>query len=99
MKTIPPSACADETVDGEAKTCFFCTAFASAGSSGARPMSLQQVDEQNSLWVLSAALQLRFTSKVRPTPSSSSCTGRRLSPALKAKIEELWEPTIKTIPA
>jgi hypothetical protein len=38
----------------EAETCFFCTGVISDGSTGTRPMSVQEVDEQGNLWFLSA---------------------------------------------
>lgn len=38
----------------KAQTCFFCTATASGESSGARPMSVQKVDDEGNLWFLSA---------------------------------------------
>ena len=44
---------AKELID-KAQTCFFCTTGSSAGSSGARPMSVQEVDEAGQLWFLSA---------------------------------------------
>src|SRR5688572_6036436 len=38
----------------EGHSCFFCTNIRSVTSSGARPMSVLQVDEKGSLWFLSA---------------------------------------------
>ena len=38
----------------KAETCFFCTAATIPGSTGARPMSVQQVDDSGNLWFLSA---------------------------------------------
>ena len=38
----------------KAGTCFFCTGATSSGSTGTRPMSVQEVDEQGNLWFLSA---------------------------------------------
>jgi general stress protein 26 len=66
---------AKELID-KAQTCFFCTTGSSAGSSGARPMSVQEVDEAGQLWFLSAddshkirnwsvIRTLRFISKAR----------------------------------
>ena len=40
-----------EIVD-KAKTCFFCTAATTEGSSGARPMSVQEVDDDHLLGIL-----------------------------------------------
>lgn len=36
------------------RSCFFCTATAVDGSTGARPMSVQDVDAEGNLWFLSA---------------------------------------------
>ncbi len=36
-------------------TCFFCTGMSSGPSSGARPMSVQEVDDEGNLWFLSAS--------------------------------------------
>jgi len=35
--------------------CFFCTAVSAGGSAGARPMSVQRVDKDGTLWFLSAS--------------------------------------------
>src|SRR5688572_17888292 len=40
---------------GKAKSCFFCTSAATGDSGGSRPMSVQQVDDEGSLWFLSAS--------------------------------------------
>lgn len=37
------------------QTCFFCTHTAHGPSSGVRPMSVQEVDEEGNIWFLSAA--------------------------------------------
>jgi general stress protein 26 len=44
---------AKELID-KAQTCFFCTAESVAGSGGARPMSVQEVDDAGQLWFLTA---------------------------------------------
>ena len=38
----------------KAQTCFFCTKVVTRGSSGARPMNVRKVDDNGSLWFLSA---------------------------------------------
>ena len=90
-----------------AETCFFCTAFATSGSSGARPMSVQQVDEQGNLWFLSAD-DSHKNAELEGDPSvhlffqgskhSDFLTlgGRASISRDKAKIEELWEPIVRT---
>src|ERR1044072_1525922 len=95
-----------ELVDN-AETCFFCTGNRTAGSTGARPMSVQQVDEAGTLWFLSAD----DSHKNEELASNPSVTlyfqGSAHSDFLvlhgdatvsrdKAKIDELWEPVIKT---
>ncbi len=91
----------------KAETCFFCTATTSAGSSGARPMSVQQVDDAGNLWFLSAddshknqelatdsAVQLFFQGSAHSdflTLSGNASISRD-----REKIKELWEPIVKT---
>lgn len=92
---------------GKAKTCFFCTAFPAGESNGARPMSVQQVDDDGNLWFLSADdshKNLEVTSDPRVTlyfqgsPHSDflQLIGTATVSRDKAKIKELWEPVIKT---
>jgi general stress protein 26 len=95
-----------ELVD-KAQTCFFCTGKRTPGSSGARPMSVQQVDETGNLWFLSAV----DSHKNEELSSNPSVTlyfqGSAHSDFLvlhgeasvsrdQGKIDELWEPVIKT---
>ena len=90
----------------KAETCFFCTS-ASSGSGGARPMSVQQVDDAGSLWFLSAddshknreiardpAVKLYFQGSAHS--DFLMLHGRADISRDKAKIKELWEPIIKT---
>jgi general stress protein 26 len=91
----------------EAKTCFFCTKIMTGQAVPTRPMSVLQVDEQGTLWFLSAkdsqknqelaedpAVQLLFQG------SSHSdflmLYGRAAVSSDKRKIKELWEPLLKT---
>ncbi len=89
-----------------AQTCFFCTG-ASTGSGGARPMSVQQVDDAGNLWFLSAddsrknreiardpAVKLYFQGSAHS--DFLTLHGRASISRDKAKIKELWEPIIKT---
>lgn len=91
----------------KAQTCFFCTAVTSSGSSGARPMSVQQVDEEGNLWFLSAddshkndelardpSVQLYFQGSAHSDFLMLSGTASITRD--KAKIKELWEPIVKT---
>ena len=95
-----------ELVD-KAETCFFCTAFPTTGSSGARPMSVQQVDDEGNLWFLSANDSHKNTEIARDPSVHLYFQGSAHSDFLvlngtasisrdKAKIKELWEPVIKT---
>ncbi len=92
---------------GKAQTCFFCTAAAMEGSTGARPMSVQQVDDAGHLWFLSAddshkneelardgAVRLFFQGSAHS--DFLMLTGKATVSRDKGKIEELWEPIIKT---
>ena len=90
-----------------AHTCFFCTSVTAGKSSGARPMSVQQVDDEGNLWFLSAKdsyhnaeIALDPTVNLYFQGSAFSdylhLTGRATISTDKAKIKELWEPIIKT---
>ena len=89
------------------QNCFFVTAVASGQSGGARPMNVRQVDEAGNLWFLSShdshkneELQQNPTVDLYFQGSTHSdfvhLTGRATISRDKAKIKELWEPTIKT---
>ena len=91
----------------EAQTCFFCTAASAAGSSGARPMSVQRVDEDGNLWFLSAKdshknLELALDSSVDLYFQGSAHSdflhlkGTATISTDREKIAELWEPVIGT---
>ena len=87
-------------------SCFFCTAV-SRGTGGARPMTVQKVDDAGNLWFLSAAdshtnLELAENSAVRLFFQASehsgflTLTGTATASRDKRKIGELWEPVLKT---
>ena len=95
-----------EIVD-KAKTCFFCTAATTEGSSGARPMSVQEVDDQGNFWFLSASgthkdQELHLDPNVRLYFQGSAhsdfleINGIATASRDQAKIKELWEPIMKT---
>ncbi len=92
---------------GKAQTCFFCTNVATGESSGARPMSVQQMDDQGNLWFLSAddsyknqelaadsSVQLYFQGSAHS--DFLMLKGRAIISRDKTKIKELWEPIVKT---
>ncbi len=91
----------------KAKTCFFCTEPATGDSSGARPMSVQKVDEAGHLWFLSADdshknEEIKIDPHVRlffqgsPHSDFLMLRGTATTSRDKEKIKELWEPIIKT---
>jgi len=91
----------------KANTCFFCTNIKSGQSFATRPMSVQKIDDSGNLWFLSAS----DSHKNKEIGDDSSVQllfqGSHFSDFLnlygtarisrdKSKIEELWEPLIKT---
>jgi general stress protein 26 len=90
----------------KAETCFFCTS-APNGGVDARPMSVQQVDEQGNLWFLSADdshknQELKENPQVRlffqgsPHSEFLHLEGHATVSRDKAKIKELWKFVLKT---
>jgi general stress protein 26 len=91
----------------KAGSCFFSTGTKAAGSSGARPMSVQQIDDAGNLWFLSADDSHKNEELARDSSVTLYFQGSAHSDFLilhgaasisrdKTKIEELWEPVIKT---
>ncbi len=92
---------------GKAQNCFFCTTPLFGERGGARPMNVRQVDDAGSLWFLSAvdshqnrelAADPSVTLYFQGSPHSDfmQLTGRAAITTDRAKIDELWEPMIKT---
>lgn len=92
---------------GKAETCFFCTGQRAPGSTGARPMSVQQVDDAGNLWFLSAIDSHKNAELERDSSVTLYFQGSPHSDFLvlngnasvsrdKEKIKELWEPIVKT---
>jgi general stress protein 26 len=92
---------------GKAETCFFCTGPKTTGSVGARPMAVQQVDDAGNLWFLSAndshkneelERDSSVTLYLQGSPHSDFMVlhGSATLSRDRAKIDELWEPIIKT---
>nr|MBA4168073.1 pyridoxamine 5'-phosphate oxidase family protein [Chitinophagaceae bacterium] len=91
----------------KAKTCFFCTDLRSGSSFKTRPMSVQKIDDQGSLWFLSAS-DSRKDQDINTDPSVQlffqgsahsdflTIYGMATVSRDKAKIDELWEPLMKT---
>lgn len=91
----------------QASSCFFCTAITTGKPVPTRPMAVRDVDDRGRLWFLSAsdssqnreiqrdpAVQLLF----QGSPHSDFLTlyGHATVGRDRAKIEELWEPLLKT---
>lgn len=88
-------------------TCFFCTAVSTGGSGGTRPMSVQDVDDHGNLWFLSAkdshknreiAQQpdVRLFFQASEHAGFLALTGTATISTDRKKIDELWEPIVKT---
>ncbi len=95
-----------ELVD-KASTCFFCTAIKTDQSFETRPMAPQKVDDAGHIWFMSAKdsyknLDLQENPKAQLLFQGSSYSnflslyGNVIVSQDKAKINELWEPTMKT---
>ena len=91
----------------DADTCFFCTNSSGAGSDGARPMSMRQVDEQGNIWFLSADDSHKNQEIARDSAVKLYFRGGKHAEFLsikgyasisrdKAKIKELWNFALKT---
>lgn len=96
-----------QEIADKAKSCFFCTSMTTEGSSGARPMSVQQVDDAGNFWFLSASdthkdKELHLDPHVRLYFQGSAhsdfleINGIATLSRDKEKIKELWEPVLKT---
>ena len=96
-----------KTIVKAAENCFFCTHVPTGPSEGARPMNVRRVDDDGTLWFLSAAdshknEELARDSSVtlyfQGSPHSDFLRlhGRATVSKDKAKIKELWEPILKT---
>ena len=90
-----------------AQTCFFCTNLKTNEPFTTRPMSVQKVDDEGNLWFLSStdshkneelksndSVQLLFQGD--PHTDFLSIFGSATISRDKNKIEELWEPIVKT---
>lgn len=91
----------------QAGTCFFCTEPASGPSGGARPMTIQEVDDQGNLWIFSANdshtnAEIALDPNVKLYFQGSKyadylyLTGEASIVNDREKIEKLWSPALKT---
>ncbi|MDQ6813651.1 MAG: pyridoxamine 5'-phosphate oxidase family protein [Bacteroidota bacterium] len=92
---------------GKNNTCFFCSNIATGKPVTVRPMSVQKMDEDGTIWFLSAAdshkndeiqsdnnVQLLFQGSAHS--DFLSIYGTATISTDKALIKELWEPILKT---
>ncbi len=96
-----------KTVVKKTQTCFFCTSRGQGPSEGTRPMNVRQVDDAGHLWFLSADdshknLELADDPTVNLFFQGSEhsdflhLAGHARVSRDKAKLDELWEPILKT---
>ena len=89
------------------QTCFFCTSHAHGPSEGTRPMNVRQIDDAGRIWFLSADdshknLELSEDPTVQLFFQGSEhsdflhLSGRARVIRDRAKLDELWEPILKT---
>ncbi|MBB5638276.1 general stress protein 26 [Pedobacter cryoconitis] len=92
---------------GIAKTCFLCTNPSAGESNGTRPMNVQEVDEQGTLWFLvandshtyqdiSADPGVKLYFQGSPHSDFLFLEGTAILSADKVRIKELWNPIMKT---
>ncbi|HJP62855.1 MAG TPA: pyridoxamine 5'-phosphate oxidase family protein, partial [Mucilaginibacter sp.] len=92
---------------GKTSTCFFCSNIKTGIPFSTRPMSVQKVDDEGNLWFLSADdshkdhelktdpfVQLLFQGSAHS--DFLNLYGIATANQDKQKIEELWEPLMKT---
>ena len=90
----------------QTESCFFCTAVSAGGSGATRPMSVQEVDDDGTLWFLSASdshknRELEKDSAVRLFFQGSehagflTLTGTATVSRDKKRIKDLWKSVLK----
>ena len=95
------------TIVKRSENCFFCTAVATGPSGGARPMNVRRMDDDGTMWFLSASDSHKNAELARDPSVTLYFQGSAHSDFLrvrgratvstdKAKIKELWEPILKT---
>lgn len=96
-----------DLIEKAKKTCFFCTNMKEGEPFSTRPMSVQKIDENGTLWFLSpidshknehvlhdSTVQLLF--KGSDYSDFLSLYGNASLSRDEQKIDELWEPVLKT---
>ncbi|WP_316811559.1 pyridoxamine 5'-phosphate oxidase family protein [Pedobacter heparinus] len=95
-----------KTLIGQSETCFFCTEAATGPSKGVRPMTIQEVDDEGNLWILSANdshvnAEIALDSRVKLYFQGSKhsdylyLTAEATIHEDKDKIKALWTPFLK----
>ena len=90
----------------QTESCFFCTAVSAGGSGATRPMSVQEVDDDGTLWFLSASdshknRELEKDSAVRLFFQGSehagflTLTGTASVSRDRKRIKDLWKSVLK----
>ncbi len=90
----------------QTESCFFCTAVSAGGSGATRPMSVQEVDDDGTLWFLSASdshknRELETDSAVRLFFQGSehagflTLTGTATVSRDRKRIKDLWKSVLK----
>ena len=90
----------------QTESCFFCTAVSAGGSGATRPMSVQEVDDDGTLWFLSASdshknRELEKDSAVRLFFQGSehagflTLTGTATVSRDRKRIKDLWKSVLK----
>jgi general stress protein 26 len=96
-----------KTIVKQSENCFFCTAGGAGPSGGVRPMNMRKVDDDGTMWFLSASDSHKNAELARDPSVTLYFQGSAHSDFLclrgratvskdKAKIRELWEPILKT---
>jgi len=96
-----------KTILKHASSCFFCTQIPLGPTGGTRPMSVQKIDDDGTLWFLSA-IDSHKNEEIAQNPAVTLyfqgsahsdfmvLEGRCAISRDKAMIKELWEPIVKT---
>lgn len=91
----------------QAQTCFFCTEKLGEDRKGTRPMSVQNVDDDGTLWFLSpndsftnaeieADPHVKLFFQGSPHSDFMMIEGNAYASTDPSKIKELWKPVLKT---
>lgn len=96
-----------QEMSDDAESCFFCTAERAGETQGVRPMSVQKADDSGRLWFLSASdshknQEIQADPRVKLFLQGSKhagflmLNGEATISRDPARIEELWNPIMKT---